>query len=178
MKRLALVPLLTALGWPGAALAGGFVGGAVLDASIDGEIDKAGVDLDADDTGFKIYGGYTFARFFRLEGSYVDFGSPEAESGGVDVSIDPTAWTAFAAVVIPLGKFFEIFGKAGLATWETDVVLSAASDFDEDGTDPAYGAGIAFKLPGLVAVRAEYERFDFEGFEPLDTVSAGLDFRF
>jgi OOP family OmpA-OmpF porin len=178
MKRLALVPTLVALAWPGAVFAGGFVGGSVIDASIDGEIEDAGVDLDADDTGFKIYGGYTFAKFFRLEGSYVDFGSPEAESGGVDVSIDPTAWNAFAVVVIPFGKFFEIFGKAGLATWETDVLTSAFGDFNEDGTDPAYGAGVAFKLPVLLAIRAEYERFDFDGFDPLDTVSVGLDLRF
>jgi OOP family OmpA-OmpF porin len=178
MKRLALVILLIALAAPGAALAEGFIGASFLDASIDGEIEDAGVDLDADDTGYKIYGGFNAGKFFRFEMAYIDFGSPEAESGGVDVSVDPTAWDGFAVLVIPIGGFFEIFGKLGLVTWETDVVTSALGSFDTDGTDPAYGAGIAIKLGQLLAIRAEYERFDFDGFDPLDSVSAGLDLRF
>jgi hypothetical protein len=178
MKRCALVSLLVALACPGAALAEGFIGGSIMDASIDGAIEDAGVDLDADDTGYKIYSGFNVGKFFRFEIAYVDFGSPEAESGGVDVSIDPTAWDGFAVLVIPIGSVFEIFGKAGLVTWKTDVVTSAFGSLDADGTDPAYGAGVAFKLGQLLALRAEYERFDFDGFETLDAVSAGLDLRF
>lgn len=178
MLRRILALALVMFGTVSAALAGeAFVGAAVGKTGF--EVSDQGVSFDESDDSYKIYGGFRFLKFFGVEGSYVDFGSPTDTIAGDEVTIDATAWDAFAVGILPLG-FFEIFGKVGMVAWDADVKISGTgNDTDSDsGTDPAYGVGIAFKLGKLLAIRAEYERFDIEDTDQVDMASVGLDFRF
>jgi opacity protein-like surface antigen len=49
---------------------------------------------------------------------------------------------------------------------------------DDDGTDPAYGLGAAFRLTDAVSLRAEYELFDVGDLDDLNMWSAGVEFNF
>jgi len=178
MRKRILALVLVTFGMMTAALAGeAYIGAGVGKTGI--KDSEQGITFDETDNSFKIYGGFRFLKFFGVEGSYVDLGAPSDTIAGDKVTIDTTAWDAFAVGVLPLG-FLEIFGKVGMVAWDADIDVSGAiSGSDSDsGTDPAYGVGVAFKLGKLFAIRAEYERFDIEDTDKVDMVSVGLDFRF
>ena len=176
MRNRILALVLVAIGMTSAALAGeAYVGAAVGKTGV--KVSDQGATFDESDNSYKVYGGFRFLKFFGVEGSYVDLGAPKDTVGGSDVTIDATAWDAFAVGVLPLG-FFEIFGKVGMVAWDSDVKISGTGSDSDSGTDPAYGVGIAFKLGKLLAIRAEYERLDIEDTDKVDMASVGLDFRF
>jgi len=161
------------------AHAGLFLGGSVGDASVN-DSDPT-FDFNSSDTGYKLYGGFTFIKFFAVEASWVDFGSSEDEiSAGTDAKIDPTGWDVYAVGILPIGKHFEIFGKAGIIVWDAEATYSGAisGSSDESGSDTAYGAGVAFVFGEHFAVRAEYERFDIEDIDQVEMTSIGAEFRF
>lgn len=177
MKRL-LVAILVSCACTMTAHAGLFFGASVGDASLSQS--DSGFSFDASDTGSKIYGGFTFIKFFGLEASYLDLGSAEDEAApGIDVTIDTTAWDVYAVGILPIGKHFEIFAKAGIVVWDAEASFSGAiSDETDDGNDPAYGAGVAFVFGEHFAVRAEYQRFELEDIDELELASVGAEFRF
>ncbi len=74
-----------------------------------------------------------------------------------------------------------VFVKAGVIAWEADFVadvpvIGRISDSD-DGTDPAYGAGLRFSV-GSFEIRGEYELFDIDGSDDVYLLSAGLVWTF
>jgi OOP family OmpA-OmpF porin len=172
MRKLGILLFVLTMSF-GALLAGGpaYVGGSIGNSSV--EVEDSGVSFDASDTAFKVYGGYRFFKFFGVEGSYVDFGSPE-DSG---FTIEPDGWDAFAVGVLPIGERFEVFGKLGLLWWDADISGSGFSDSDS-GSDTAWGVGGAFKIGDHFAVRLEYEVFDIEDTEDVNLFSVGGEWRF
>jgi opacity protein-like surface antigen len=81
--------------------------------------------------------------------------------------------------VLPLAKW-ELFGKAGLVMWDTDVRVSSGPwsvSGSENGTDLAYGVGAAYKLGNKFALRVEWEIFDLDSTD-VNMISGGVDFRF
>jgi hypothetical protein len=107
----------------------------------------------------------------------VDLGSPSDTAGGVDAKVDVTAYDAFVRGILPIGKHFEVFGKAGLVFWDSELHSSGSSDSDS-GNDMAYGIGVGFKFGEHLGVRGEYERFDVSDVDKLDIISIGAEFRF
>ena len=141
--------------------------------------DDLGGSFNSSATTYKVFAGFRFMKFFGIEGGYVDFGSTDDSDAGVDLSVDATAWDAFAVGVIPMG-LFEVFAKAGYVRWSSDVKFSGATSgsSSDSGSDRAYGVGIALKLVKILAIRAEYERFDVKDTDKADLASVGVAFRF
>jgi len=180
---------LTALGLSPAAFAdsGFYVGGSIGSGTIAADVPDVnlGGDLsfDEDDFAWKAYGGYNFDLVvfdLGIEGGYVDLGAPSGSFLGQDVEISLTGWNAFALAGIELGPV-GIFVKAGMIAWDADIVadvsgLGRITDSD-DGSDPAYGAGVRFSL-GSFEIRGEYEFFDIEGSDDVYLLSAGLVWTF
>jgi outer membrane protein with beta-barrel domain len=177
MKRWIGVMVLVLAMTSGVALAGPFYAGAsVLETKVQAE--ESGFNFDASSTSYKIYAGYDFFKFFGVEASYLDFGSPDDSSGGTDVSVDSTGWDAFAVGVLPFGKHFQIFGKVGLVKWNSDTDVSGSGSDSSSGTDTAYGAGLEFVFGKHFGVRGEYERYDIKDTDKVETYSIGADIRF
>ena len=128
--------------------------------------------FDEADTAFKVFGGYRFIKFFGVEADYRDFGAPETQG----VEVDSTAFDLWAVGVIPIANF-ELFGKAGVTSWESEITGQP----DQDGSDLAYGVGAAWKI-SKIAVRLEFEMFDVDGDSGVDTdvnmATVGVDWRF
>jgi hypothetical protein len=70
-----------------------------------------------------------------------------------------------------------VFVKAGMASWDADLALDGISLGSDDGSDPAYGAGLRFML-GSLELRAEYEMIDIEDIDDVYMASAGFAWRF
>ena len=140
----------------------------------------SGFQFRGDATAWKLYAGFTMFKFFGLEAVYADFGSTDDTVNGVRLDSEATAWEAFAVGTIPLGPV-QIFGKAGMARWNADGTVSdgvLTADASSDGTDPAWGVGIAWKFAPLLSVRGEFERINASGDTKIDMATIGLGVQF
>ena len=170
---LLISSLLGAVLATGAATAadnGIYLGGSVGQANAD--IDAGLVQVDGDDTGFKLIAGIRPLDFLGFEFNYVDFG--EIESGPLQAESDAIA--GYVVGFLPLGPV-DLFGKAGAVNSDTSVNGDLGEAFSSDGTDLAYGVGLQFRLLGLSA-RLEYEIFDVDDVEDLNMLSVGLTYTF
>lgn len=167
IKRVALNGLVLAGMFASAsALAadpGFYAGAGVGKASI--EVDDVG--FDADDTAFKVFGGYNFNKYFAVEATYFDGGKPDQRFGigSVEVALSGLNFSALGR--LPVNEVFSVFAKLGFASYEGEVtgrvgnrVVTREDTTDEDVT---YGIGAAFNIGTSFEVRGEYEAFDISG---------------
>lgn len=171
----ALVPTAL-LGMTGPALAadnGIYIGGSVGQANVEVD-DLSGfttADFKGDDTGFKFIVGIRPLDWLAVEANYIDFGSPEDTVMGTKVKADGDGITASVVGFLPLGPV-DLFARAGLISWDTDV-----AGLSTDGTDLAYGVGAQFRV-WSISLRAEYEIFDADEIDELNMISIGATFTF
>ena len=178
LRRLLPVAFVLLAG-TGMAHAGIFFGASIGETSFQAEETNFSLDDTAD--AYKVFAGFTFLKFVGVEASYVDFGNVEDEvSPGTDAEIDATGWDVFAKGILPIGKHFDIFAKAGVVVWDTEQTLSGvvSGSGSNDGTDPVYGGGLTFRFAKIVGIRVEYERFDLEDTDSVDLASAGVEIKF
>ena len=166
--------------------AGFYLGGGVgqFNAQID-DVDEVDESIDAwdeDDTAFKIFGGYRLNRFLAFELDYIDLGNPSGEvvpGFNVDASVD--GFAPYVIGTIPLGEWFEVYGRLGYffydATFRTEDAVGGDVTFDEESEDLVWGAGIGGNF-GRLNVRFEYERFDFEDVDDADALWLTAAWRF
>lgn len=155
---------------------GFYAGAGVGKASI--EADDVG--FDADDTAFKVFGGYNFNPNFAVELAFIDGGKPDERfgTGRVEVSVD--GFNLSAVGRLPINDKFSVFGKLGFASYDVDVkvrvgnAVGSGSDGDED---LSYGIGAAFNIAPAIELRAEYEAIDVSG-GSFDLLSVGGVYKF
>ena len=153
----------------------------------------AGTTLDDEDSGYKIYGGYNLSDNFALEGGYVDFGESTltAPTGAqftlagvlfpTPTDINMTA-IADAFTFAGVGKMDvgigNIFGKLGLAMWDSETTSNiAVLNGTDDGTDLFFGFGIDVGVTEALVARFEYEMYELDDDE-VDMMSLGLHVAF
>ncbi len=162
--------------------AGVSMGGATLDADFDlGTLPGLPSSIDEDDTAVKLYAGYKLdlpGPTLGIELSYANFGEPEiATTGGAAVdefNLETTALTLWGTAGIEVGPL-DLYAKAGIVTWDSDAD-SGFEDVSDDGTDSAYGLGIATGL-GPLEVRGELEIYDLGGAD-MTMISVGAAYWF
>jgi OmpA-OmpF porin, OOP family len=175
MVRRLLLALLVFGACTAMAHAGLFVGASV------GNVKVNDSDFSASDNASKVYAGFTIMKFFAVEASYDKLGSPhDTISPGTDAELKITGYPVYAVGMLPFGKRFEIFGKAGIMFWDAKTDFSGATSGSDSnsGNDPAYGAGVAFNLMKHLSVRVEYERFKIQDIDKVELGTIGADFRF
>lgn len=177
-----LLALLTLAVSPAAvADSGPFIGASVGNATVSTEFSDPGfgnIDFDEDDFAWKVYGGFAFDLpliDLGVELGYFNLGSPSFDAGASQIDIDVSGYSAFGLAGLNLGPV-GVFLKAGYASWDADIRIDDLKG-SEDGSDPAYGAGLRFTL-GSVEVRGEYEIFDIEDADDVYMASLGLVWRF
>jgi hypothetical protein len=183
MRRIALFTLALALVVSTGAFAkpakqGVYVGGSIGQSYTDVTSDTS-INIDDEDFAYKLYAGYRAANFFAVEGGYRDLGKIQDESNNVEpFTAETIAWDAAGVGILKIG-IFDIFGKIGIAFWDTDLRTGSESD-----TSVLYGIGAAVRLGGL-AIRLEYELIDADfivesgdGLDGLEMLSLGVTFTF
>lgn len=178
------MPLLAAvLLYTGAAHAqdnGIYVGGSAGDVSTDYDWGLGGAEGAPDEeSAFKLIGGVRPLDPFAIEVNYTDLGnttvSVPAISGPDRAGLETTALSVSAVGYFSL-PLIDIFGRVGVARWESDPRDLFASLDSEDGTDPTYGVGAQVRL-GSFAIRAEYEDYDISG-GSAELASVGFTYTF
>jgi OOP family OmpA-OmpF porin len=154
--------------------AGFYVGAGV------GEAHNKSGEFDGSDTAFKVFGGYSFNKYFALELAYVDAGTQDDRIGNLDVENESSGVVVSALGSIPIGSVFSLYGKVGYAFYDASVrVRSGGLQGSESGSDerPVYGAGIELAILRGLKLRAEYEIVDVKDGD-FDLVTVGATYRF
>jgi OOP family OmpA-OmpF porin len=177
MKRLIPLALVLLMGISTVAQAEVYVGAGYL--STDSELETAFDDFDTDDSSYKFYGGFNFAKFLGFEASYRDLGTHQQTVNTSIVDLDLEALDISARGRLPLGKRATLFAKVGYA----NITAEGSFDFngviesiDDDEWEMLYGAGIDVNLGDRFGLRAEWEEYDID--DTLNSFSAGAFFRF
>jgi opacity protein-like surface antigen len=159
-----------------------YIGAGISKVKYDTGISTTG-DLDEDDRGWKIFGGYRYHENFAVEVFYADFGKTELDLaagdtiegitmlGGASAEDEAKSYGVSAVLLLPVSDRFDLYGKLGLHRWNTEesgTVMGVPYDGDESGTDAFFGIGAGFSPTENVTVRLEYERYRFDN----DDVSA------
>lgn len=148
--------------------------------------------FDESDSGFKVFLGKRFNRYFALELSYTDFGTFSAAGRGasptggtLDFTLTADVWSIglIGIGLLPLGSAFDLFVKAGVAYWKanlegaaTDTLLGTLSESDtNEGGNILWGGGLQWNGK-RIALRAEFERIDINDVD-IDLVSGSVVFR-
>ncbi|MEL7022149.1 MAG: porin family protein [Pseudomonadota bacterium] len=157
---------------------GASAGGSTLEADLGvTDIPDLPDSIDEDDTAFKGYIGYNFDLpliNLGVEAGYVDFGQPEFDVLGSEVTLETNAWNVWGIVGVDAG-LIDLFAKVGYAAWEAEASIQNVSD-STDGNDLAYGVGASFGL-GPVSVRGEYELYEFDETD-VTMLSVGVTYQF
>ncbi|MFK7830296.1 MAG: outer membrane beta-barrel protein [Congregibacter sp.] len=121
--------------------------------------------------------GYQFldSNFLMLsaEVGYYNLGSVSSEIADVRYSVDASALSLAGVAYLPLGSFFEVYAKAGMARIELESRV-AGQLVNGDATEPFAGVGVAWDFFDTVDIYAEYLRFD----NAVDSQLLGIGIRF
>lgn len=127
------------------------------------------IDLDDSDTGFKVFGGYSFNQNFAVEASYFDFGeasgSFEDFVGTVNFDVGISGFNASVVGTLPVGDMFSLYGRLGYASYDVDahatIIGVGSGDASESDSDMTYGVGGELSF-GQFGMRLEYEAINLD----------------
>lgn len=166
--RMGLLACVTL--WAGSAGADGLYIGAgayKTDMSID--------EFDDDDYVPAGFVGYQFldtnVLMLSAELGYYDLG----DYSDTNYDVDASAVTLAGVAYLPIGPFFEVYAKAGVAAVSVDVRTFGKKD-DYDGEEAFGGIGFAFDILDTIDIYAEYLVFDTEVDSEMVGVGVRLDF--
>jgi len=155
------------------------IGSAFYKADLTG---LGGGTLDEDGTATKLYGGYSFNKYFAAEASVYNFA--EASIGAFEVSpgvfasaaVSMTGVGVYAVGMYPVTKNTNLMAKLGALSWDADLRVNSTSGTN-DGTDLAYALAASYGFTKELLVTAEWEAFDSDNPE-LSMFSLGFRFNF
>jgi OOP family OmpA-OmpF porin len=180
MKRFTLLAVVvTALFAPASHAGELFIGLQWGQGSM--EVPSGGARVDMDDDGFKGFAGYQFTRFISAELGYTDLGKFSETFQGVGINAEADLFSAMVVGILPATPKLSFFIKAGVADWSTSVTLTdmlGATHVDTGGNSFAYGGGISFLVGKRVAIRGEWETYEFGDVENVKFGSIGVQFNF
>lgn len=168
-------------GWPNAKIDAGSVSEDLLGLGLT----TTGFVSDEGDSGFKVYTGYEFNKYFAIEGGYFDLGNFDffattQPAGTLSESLSVQGLNLDLRLSLPIGERFSVFGSAGANYAETKMTLAGSGAIvvadtrrKERKVDYKYGGGFQFEFTESFLMRMEAERFRID-----DTVGIGGDVDF
>ena len=147
------------------------------------DVDSTVDNWSEDDTAYKVFAGYRLNRFLGLEVDYINLGKPSGEVvPGINVDTSVDGFAPYVVGTIPLGPYFEIYGRAGYYFYDANTRMTDTLDnrvsFDEESQDFVYGGGIGANIGEKFNVRFEYEKFDLQGLDDSDALWLTAGWRF
>jgi len=173
MRKLALLIVL-ALGASGAYADEGlfYLGAGITRNSIK---DVASINSDLNATSWTALVGVRPINLFAVEADYIDLGSQTTSYVDVSTHLEYKAFGAFAVGFVPLPvPFLDVFGKVGLARWNSsgssNAPQSSLFSLSDNGTEFAWGVGAQVHA-GKIGARLEYESFNIHNTDGANVVA-------
>lgn len=143
----------------------------IVDDLASAGITQTSIDEDERDTGYKIFGGYRFNKYWALEGGYFDLGefsftATTLPAGTLSGRIKVKGVNLDLVGFIPFTEKFAAFGRAGANYAEakdkftaTGLVNVLDPSRKERDTNYKFGVGLQYAFTPSFAMRAEAERY-------------------
>jgi len=160
-----------------------YVGFGIGSASYKADLSAlGGGDFDDTGTGTKLYGGYSFNKYFAAELAAYNF--TEASVGAVEISpgtfigaaVSMKGAAAFGVAMYPVSKQVNLMAKLGILSWDADLGVNNTSAAN-DGTDLAYALSASYGFSKEFLITADWESFNTDNPE-LSMFSVGFRFIF
>jgi len=127
--------------------------------------DIAATNSSLSSTSWKVWAGVRPISLFAIEADYIDLGSQTVNPPGTcalpcaSTHLSYKAFTAYAVGFAPIPiPWLDVFGKAGLARWNSSGSTTGLFSLSDNGTQFAWGIGGQVHV-GNVGARLEYENF-------------------
>lgn len=141
-----------------------------------------GGDFKDNGTATKLYGGYSFSKYFAAEATIYNFA--EASVGALEVSpgnfatakVSMTGIGAYAVGMYPLSKKVNLMAKLGVLDWDADLTVNNTPG-QNSGTDAAYGVAASYAFTKALLATFEWEYYNTDNPE-LTMLSLGFRFVF
>jgi len=137
---------------------------------------------DLNSTNWKAWAGVRPISLFAVEADYLDLGGETingpAVGPGATTTLKYKAFGAYAVGFVPIPvPFLDIFGKVGLARWESSGSTSPGGpglfSLSDNGTQFAWGIGGQVHI-GNLGARLEYENFSIRNTNGANIVSLSV----
>lgn len=151
------------------------------------------LDVDDNDAGWKVLGGYRFNQNYAIEASYADLGNFDAHAALLPAGFQrgKAAVRGFGVdlvATLPLTDRFAAFGRVGInnvrisQSFSNSAIGTYFADRDDRGTHEKYGAGLEYTFSKALQLRAELEQYSIDDNRVIDDnvsmLSIGLTYRF
>lgn len=133
--------------------------------------------FDDEDTSWKIFGGWRFARFFAVELDYIDLGKAEDTIGNINVATELDGFAPYLIGTLPLGPV-ELFARAGYYFYDVKINGESLGSLDESNEDFTYGGGVGITLFEHLHARLEYELIEISEISDSDALWLSGAWRF
>jgi OmpA-OmpF porin, OOP family len=159
-----------------------------------GGLSTRSISDDDRDTGYKLFGGYQFNRFFAVEGGYFDLGkfgftANTVPAGTLNGNIKLKGVNLDLVGLLPITEKFSAFARGGVNYAQakdsfsgTGAVLVTNPNPSKKDTNYKFGLGLQYAFTESLAMRGEAERYrinDAVGNKgDIDLYSVGLIYRF
>ncbi len=155
---------------------------------------SSSISNDSQGTGFKLFAGYQFNRYFAVEGGYFNLGdvgysASTVPTGTANGSMAIQGLNIDAVGILPITQRFSAFGRVGVTyinahdTFSgTGAYTAPTSHVSQREANYKYGVGLQYALTQRFAVRTEAERYRIKdaigNTGDVDLISVGLVYRF
>jgi hypothetical protein len=135
-------------------------------------------DLEGSAAAVRQFLGVRLGRYLAIEGGYFRYGTIHDTAylatpdfpvvppfPGTDYAVKLDGYDAFLMGFWPLNQDLEVFGKVGMAWWDSrfTVHFPGADEVEKtDGSDLAWGFGLNYLTTGPFQVRLEFQMLDTE----------------
>jgi len=137
-------------------------------------------EISENSTAWKIFGGIPLNEFLHIEGGYRNFGNINADVSNIEdvfkVETKIYGWDVEAMGRLKI-SIVDVFAKAGVMFWTSEVSTQNIIVAEETGTDFLWGLGAGVHF-GSIGVRAEWESVALSSPDNLGMVSLGVTFGF
>lgn len=122
--------------------------------------EDAGTTFGGNSDGWRVFGSYMFTRNLGVEGGMSKYGTPNDSSIPSNMHVDTESWDIYAVGAWPLSNNFDVIGKVGYVSWNTETEVNDTNETHYKSDDLALSLGGEYDLSKNFAVRGELEWFD------------------
>jgi len=142
------------------------------------------ISVGGESVSYRLLGGYRFAHLplpfdmdIGLEAAYADLGKVDEKEAGSNVEVEFKSLITAGVVYLPIGRHWDVFGKAGIYFWDGKVSADHLETADENGSDLSLGLGIAMQTGKAFGAQFEVESIDALDGVWVATLSATWQFK-
>lgn len=164
----------------------------VVNNPLNAGVTSTNLSVDDHDTGFKVFGGYQFNRFFALEAGYFDLGkfsytADTMPAGTLNGNVKVEGLNFDAVGFLPFDSKLSAFARAGMSYADVNSTFTGtgaanSSYSSRSNTNYKAGLGLQYAFTESLAMRIEGERYrinDASGSHGnVNLASLGLIYRF